>query len=790
MQVKQDYTRIPTEMRHYHQWVVWRYEERQGAKPTKIPYDARNGLPASVTDASTWCDFETAIKCQSANIGFDGIGFVLTKNDPYTFIDLDDTAGNQVNLDRQLKIYHEFNSYSELSPSGTGLHIIIKGHIPRGRRRSAIELYSSDRYMTMTGAVYNDKPIVERQSLLQMLWAQMGSDAAESIYDKETLAIYSDSDIVEQAISAVNGEKFKSLLEGRWTDYYQSQSEADFAFIDMVAFYTQNKAQIARIFRESALGQRDKAKRNDYVDRMILRSFDRQLPPIDLTGLQSVFDQKINEVKNISGVTPPVAYYPPQIQNISGDTLAAQNCVTEIRNFWQPTEILPPPGLLGDMARFIYDASPRPVVETAICAAIGMLSGIIGRAYNVSGTGLNMYMLLLAPTGTGKEAMASGINKLFSSIKTTVPASADFRGPAEIASGQALLKTLSNPKKCCFVSIVGEFGLKMQQLASSRASSSELMLKRVLLDLYNKSGQKDILAASVYAQKENNTEEIRSPAVTILGESTPETFYSALDEGMIADGLLPRFTIIEYKGKRPPRNKNHEMVEPNFNLVQKLAEVTEYCLMMMQASRVINVGCTREAMDFLDKVDTMVDAAINETTTDVLRHLWNRAHIKTLKIAAIEAVGNNFTHPVIDLEMAQWAYNLVSIDIVGIVARFSRGEIGKNSDENKQSREMMRICLEFMMKDYQAVKNYGVDESLHKQRVIPHCYISRRLSTKGIYKTDKMGATYAINRTIKALIDAGDIQEVGRSTMVQNFAYKGRAFILTRSDMTGILDDD
>jgi primase-polymerase (primpol)-like protein len=67
---------------------------------------------------------------------------------------------------------------------------------------------------------------------------------------------------------------------------YQSQSEADFALVDIVAFYTQNRKQIARIFRLSALGKRDKAKRDRYIEYMVEKSFDRQLPKIDIEGLQ------------------------------------------------------------------------------------------------------------------------------------------------------------------------------------------------------------------------------------------------------------------------------------------------------------------------------------------------------------------------------------------------------------------------------------------------------------------------------------------------------------------------
>jgi hypothetical protein len=119
--------------------------------------------------------------------------------------------------------------------------------------------------------------------------------------------------------------------------------------------------------------------------------------------------------------------------------------------------VVVPPGLLGEIAQFIYAAAPRPVPEIALAAAIGLMAGICGRAYNVSNTGLNQYILLLAKTGMGKEGMAAGIDKLIHAVKQQVPPIDEFIGPSHIASGQALVKYV-HKKSQCFVSILGEFG--------------------------------------------------------------------------------------------------------------------------------------------------------------------------------------------------------------------------------------------------------------------------------------------------------------------------------------------
>lgn len=78
----------------------------------------------------------------------------------------------------------------------------------------------------------------------------MGSGSvAAAVYAGVAEAKESDEEVLARATAAANGQKFADLYAGRWQDYYPSQSEADFALVDIIAFYTQNRAQIARMFR-------------------------------------------------------------------------------------------------------------------------------------------------------------------------------------------------------------------------------------------------------------------------------------------------------------------------------------------------------------------------------------------------------------------------------------------------------------------------------------------------------------------------------------------------------------
>ena len=758
-----NFQNIPEELRILKQWVLWKYEDVGAAKPTKVPYSVK-GYPADVNKPDTWSTFVEVFTVFKLG-AYSGIGFVFTDMDPYSFIDLDDAEGDDAILQRHLKVYHEFDSYSEVSPSGKGLHIIVKGTVAAGRRRSKIEIYPSQRYATMTGNVYNNKTVInERQTLLTQLWEQMGSGpVAQSLYRGDEKENETDQVILQRATNAVNGDKFQQLYSGDWNNLYQSQSEADFALVDIIAFYTQNKNQIERIFKSSKLGKRDKANRKDYIGGMISRSFDRMLPNIDFDGMKNALELKLVKdaaVKEQQHTLPMELPLP----NAAPDPVANL-----------------PPGLLGEIAQFIYQAAPRPVPEVALAASIGLMAGICGRAYNISGTGLNQYVLLLAMTGAGKEAAAEGIDKLMATIKMQVPTSTTFIGPGEISSGTAMIKHLANISQS-FVSLLGEFGLRLQQLSSPHANGAEVSLRRMILDLYNKSGASRNLAASAYAKREDSTASIPSPAVSFIGESTPERFYGILNEDMIAEGLLPRFLLIEYKGNRPPLNEHHTQVVPSFSLIEKLAALVAQCETINHSNprRVINVQSTPDATNMLHAFDKYADNRINNSSKDVIRQLWNRAHIKVLKLSATIAVGENMLEPIISAQAMEWAANLVQADIAALTERFEAGEIGGNSFEIKQGQEILRVIKDYITSPYDRVEKYLQFKSqpMHNDKVIPYSYLNKRLVAAAAFRNDRAGATIAMKRAIQNLIDADRMKELGKVWTNDKYGTSQRCFAL------------
>ena len=261
------------------QWVGWRTQERDG-KQTKVPVDPATNRFASTTDPETWTDFATAREHATANDL--GIGFVFTDDDPIVGVDLDDCRDPEDGTlaDWAEDIVSRLDSSTEVSPSGTGLHVLVKGELPDGRNRHGdVELYDNARFFTVTGEHVSGTPetVEARQDALEAVHAEYVAEddpserAAEDDETAEQAAPAAERDrtgsgtatgpgndlgddaLLDRARSASNGEKFQRLWRGA-TGGYPSQSEADMALCSMLAFWTGGDTdQMDRLFRDSGL---------------------------------------------------------------------------------------------------------------------------------------------------------------------------------------------------------------------------------------------------------------------------------------------------------------------------------------------------------------------------------------------------------------------------------------------------------------------------------------------------------------------------------------------------------
>ena len=143
---------VPDALRGLPAWVVWRFIP-SGPRWRKLPCDPRTGRVASCADPATWASFEEAVRSYRQG-GYDGIGLQLSP--PFVGVDLDGCRHPDTGqlAPWAVDVVRELGSYTEVSPSGHGLHVLATGTLPAGWRHRpdlGIEAYDGGRYLTVTG---------------------------------------------------------------------------------------------------------------------------------------------------------------------------------------------------------------------------------------------------------------------------------------------------------------------------------------------------------------------------------------------------------------------------------------------------------------------------------------------------------------------------------------------------------------------------------------------------------------------------------------------------------------
>lgn len=270
------FERIPAELRALPQWVAWRYETREG-KRTKMPIDPRNGARAKANDPATWTNFRAAVAAAEQH-GYDGIGYEPTAADPFVLFDLDhcrDAATGTIQAAAQT-IVDDFATYTEASPSGTGLRLVMRARKPAsaGCKKTlpsiAIEVYEERHFLTMTGDVVGEvTEIRDCQAALDTLCSELWPAKAPPEPRVTPAASLEDRELVTKMLAAKNGHNVAALYHGDTSAYEGDDSSADAALLTHLAWWTNNDAdQMERIFRGSGL-YREKWERADYREMTI-----------------------------------------------------------------------------------------------------------------------------------------------------------------------------------------------------------------------------------------------------------------------------------------------------------------------------------------------------------------------------------------------------------------------------------------------------------------------------------------------------------------------------------------
>ena len=284
------------------QWVNWRKEVVDG-KETKVPYYSKNNRASSV-NPDDWKTYEEcAMALDNGSNEFSGIGIIL-HDEKLLCIDID-----HVLIDGKLESPHKLivealldkaDTFTEVSQSGTGLHLFFELEEPYTPVRNKIEpfeVYTKGRYIATTGNSYHETPkdvrtvtVEEMKELLKVIGFPIEKQSSAKSRSNSVLQQLlhtdledTDQEIIDKMFSSKNGEKIKALYNGDISSYDNDDSSADLALLSHLAFWTgKDYFQMQDIWINSPLGNREKVKnRKDYRDRTIAKAIETCFDVLD-----------------------------------------------------------------------------------------------------------------------------------------------------------------------------------------------------------------------------------------------------------------------------------------------------------------------------------------------------------------------------------------------------------------------------------------------------------------------------------------------------------------------------
>lgn len=425
-----------------------------------------------------------------------------------------------------------------------------------------------------------------------------------------------------------------------------------------------------------------------------------------------------------------------------------------------------PPGRAGAIARFIYQTSYSPIQEVAITATLALLSGVCGRAYRThTGKDLALYIILVAKSGVGKDALHEGIPMMLE--LSDRPLARYFVRASDFASGEALHKALL--REPGFLYLQGEFGKKLKRMANPTDAPMQ-SFRNIMLMAYGKK----FLEGKEYSNPENSLNGVDWPSLSFVGETTPSTFLECLTPDMMADGFMSRFLVISYGGGRPLPNPDRAASMSSEDTVAWTALV-DHTLDYQGpffTPPAIEVQPDGNARSALDRFDLDCIAMLNATDDESERQVWSRAHIKALKIAGLLAVIDHYLNPTIDIGHVRWAIHLVRRDVETFQSQKREGNIGVSDDARQQ--KLIAFIRDYITKP--VPKSYKVPAQMQADGIVPRSYLQMRSASLNPFANHKLGASKALDDAIRSLIANGNLMEVKHDKVVEGYGFFGKAY--------------
>lgn len=655
--------KIPVELIERDQWVLWKYEQRGEGKKSKIPYQVNGQLASSVdpTHWSTFIDVWQAYRSAS----WDGIGFVFSESDDYVGFDFDNCLVDGKLKPWAEKIVNTLNTYTEVSPSGTGVKCIARCTVQgmRGRKLRVddgqIEIYTQGRYFTITGDVLgtgsiNDATLPAKQLL----------NTQKTAYEPPKQTVRPDRPDYWEERAQKYIEKYPTAVSG------YGGHDVTFRLVCVLV----------------------NGFMADPEEAMLLLSDwnDRCDPPWEDSELEHKIRQAIQAGEREGVIGYMYDSEPEVIVDDSEYEVELEGLMQKmsVETSPMPSEVFQVPGFIGKLMEYINSQNPRDNPTLSLIAALAFQATLAGRKImDESGTRSNLFIVGIAPSGGGKQAPQDCIKRI------AYFAGCDEMIQPKVTGDTAIARCLDRSPSVLLN--MDEYGHYLRQLGSARASGSEGQINATLLSLWNVQTH---WSPKAMANNDANII-IEQPCLSFVGWTVPHNFWENLDESFLDDGFCARLLVID---TGPVAKLKRIMAEDPpgelIDIAQQWVDFKRGGNLTFHHPKPLRIPVTDEAEAIFMALSEESDAIEVEPK----RSIYSRMSEKARKLALIYAASRDINNIVVDQEAAKWASILTRWSTTNFWIRCQAG-VGASSKIN-------RICDKIL--------KYLSDKELEGKRVL------------------------------------------------------------------------
>lgn len=618
---------VPNELKSLRRWITWRMED--GSKKPNCRWQ----------DPANWKTFD-----EVANEPL--IGFVFAAEDGFVGIDLDDCFENGNLSDFAQEVLNRFEAaaYAEVSPSGTGIKLWTRGRKPGGcrsvNRAAGLEVYGEGRWFAVTGRVIlGMEDIGDGQAGIDWL-VQHYLSAPEPRRVEIPLVRFKDSDLMRRARD------------------YASHADAP-------GPGDRNNTAFRLAGNLFAMVQPDGERLSVGDVASIMQEWNARLPaPLEAKELQTVVE---SASKNGTPRADKESARP--VEDAGGVDLSRLLAIWSTPDQAEADEdndsdedfceaMVPPTGILREAYDFYWSSSYRRSSVMGLAVALSLCETIFGRRIR-SHTDMrtNDYNLILATTGSGKEACETTITKILEAADPT----GSHQYPPDIQSGNGLMKAVSlNP---CGVWVCDEFGKILQAVLDKKGNQHIKNIGLHLLKLYGKSS--GTYGGAAHSDGVRN--KVREPHLVILGMSTGSTVFNAISSEHVSDGLFGRIAFWPVQD-RPRPAEDMEIVKPSESLIHRVSQWIKFAPGGNLGAEFPHPEVIRMSPDALVRwkhhAREIDDKMRSESESRAA--IWARVAARSMKLALVHRAARLETDPArtsfefvgIEIEDINWAIKL------------------------------------------------------------------------------------------------------------------------------------